>query len=92
MITIGKRYKLNIRPNAEYSCPNCDANIGQAWLTNHPEATGQIVTVFAVATGYNLHSCGACWPRPEGLYHVAFQDNRCAMFPYTWLEPLNESN
>ena len=75
MIEIGKQYRLNIRPNPEFSCPKCGMDIGENSFGS--PLNGQIVTIdsklgedrFArCGSASRRNGCGARYPTQEGLY------------------------
>lgn len=92
-IAIGKRYRLEIRPNPEYSCPGCGLNRGEYILDHYPELQGQQVRVEETSNEI-LCECDYISPRLEGIYNAVFLsgdwENATLSIPYTWLIPLQE--
>ena len=88
MPQIGKQYRVNIRPNPEYSCRHCGHVIGADRKAGEwPQ--GEIVTVLRQAVSPKCPRCHQDYPS-EGH----FQINELNVWgfpyalPYTWLVPL----
>lgn len=89
MIEIGKQYRLNIRPNPEYRCPNCDIDIGEYTLERGPSLQGLIVTVTSDKTWSKSVCCTKSIKLSEGHYTVRASDNgESGIVLYTWLEKI----
>lgn len=96
-IEIGKRYRLEIRPNPEYCCEECKVNFGEAMLSLHPEFQGMIVTVMLIPEGQRMRcsppkGCNRVVPYPEGILHIgspSLEPGHLAV-PYTWLIPIDD--
>ena len=105
-IVVGKRYRLNIRPNPEYRAPCCGTMLGVHLLLGHVEEVqggivtrhveelqGAIVTVLGRSTRLLCPGCGALFPSPEGVWRVNLRmDGVYYAWPYTWLEPLEDED
>lgn len=93
-IEIGKQYRLNIRPNAEYRCPECDTEV---MVPDKEAINGTIVTVLLglegilTRDGDGVEGCGKTFTTGAGIYGVTWAGSRLAV-PYTWLEPLEEND
>ncbi len=100
-IVVGRKYRLNIQPNAEYRCLSCDKEI----VPQEPGATsaaktlqawqGRIVTVVQYIDGLLRHGsgCGGIYPAPEGLWACAMEPGGIELTTvYLWLEPLEEES
>lgn len=90
-IVVGERYRLVIRPNPEFTCPNC--NVVRGLSEYCKEISGQVVTVIRDSSSgvARCFHCGTFNPNTVGMYGI---DSRLPngdwhVVPYTWLQPLD---
>lgn len=87
-IEIGRKYRLEIRPNPEYACPDCGYIFGTSLVDNGKEVT-------VLRAGSPFTQCQNCSKvnesGNEGTYAVdIIIEGKNAVYPYTWLIPLEE--